>query len=123
MKTVGWKIRTWDATNGVRLFSGKVGSSQQKVINDIKGVPPSGFQVGMLYYDTFSIDGRTRYRRVLMGNDLYYVKAGILEPIFGQTDDPANPELTGSVTLTGTFAPPDIYDAIVAEAMSDEVAP
>jgi len=114
--TIGIKVWTWDAANGVRRWSSRVGGglTQAEIVAQVATWPSSGYQVGMLYYDKFSVDGLARYRRVLMGNDLYYVKPGILEPIFGQTDDPLNPELVGAVKFTGTLAPQDVYDAIVA---------
>ena len=69
-KVVGFKC--WFA-DGSKVSVRTQGRNRQQVEGDLAALAATGLQIIMLYYGEFSVDGKTRYRRILMGNDIYYI--------------------------------------------------
>lgn len=119
--TVAWRAWYADVTNGVRRFSGRVDKPIDEVLADIRALPASGIQVVMLYYEQLASTGEP-YRRIIAGNDFYYVAPGLAEPIFGQTnredDVPA-----GAVVLRGKSIDDATFADLQDEAMSNYEVP
>lgn len=122
-RVVGFKVWWADGTRSVIRLSGR---SRIQVGNDVTALPATGLQVVILYYDEFSVDGLTRYRRILQGNDYYYVFYDDTPPpqlrdwAFGQTNNVAD-TLThvGSKVMTGSQVSDLAYKTWVDAAMGD----
>ena len=122
-KVVGFKC--WFA-DGTKISVRTQGRNRQQVGVDLVGLPATGLQIIMLYYDEFSVDGKTRYRRILQGNDIYYIAFDDTVPpqfrdwLFGQTNNPADlAQYPGAKAMTGQTVSDDFYKLITEQAMVD----
>ena len=122
-KVVGFKAYFAD---GSKVSIRTQGRNQQQVGVDLTALPATGLQVIMLYYDEFSVDGKTRYRRILQGNDIYYIAwDGTVPPqfrdwLFGQTNNAADlAQYPGAKSMTGLTVSDDFYKFVTNQAMAD----
>ena len=122
-KVVGFKC--WFA-DGSKIAIRTQGRNQQQVGVDLAALPATGLQIIMLYYDEFSVDGKTRYRRILQGNDIYYIVWDSTVPpqfrdwLFGQTNNTADlAQYPGAKAMTGQTVSDDAYKFYTEQAMSD----
>ena len=122
-KVVGFKC--WFA-DGSRVAIRTQGRNQQQVGVSLAALPTTGLQIIMLYYDEFSVDGKTRYRRILQGNDIYYILWDTAPPpqfrdwLFGQTNNVADlTQYPGAKAMTGQTVSDDFYKFVTAQAMAD----
>ena len=122
-KVVGFKC--WFA-DGTKVAIRVQGRSRPQVEVDLLALPATGLQVIMLYYDEFSVDGKTRYRRILQGNDIYYIAWDDTVPpqfrdwLFGQTNNAADlAQYPGAKSMTGQTVSDDFYKFVTEQAMVD----
>jgi len=122
-KVVGFKC--WFA-DGRKVSIRTQGRNQQQVGTDLAALAETGLQIIMLYYDEFSIDGKTRYRRMIQGNDIYYIAWDDTVPpqfrdwLFGQTNNAADPnQYPGAKVITGRTVSDDFYKFVTTLAMAD----
>ena len=122
-KVVGFKC--WFA-DGSKVSVRTQGRSRQQVEGDLAALAATGLQIIMLYYDEFSVDGKTRYRRILQGNDIYYIAWDSTVPpqfrdwLFGQTNNAADlAQYPGAKSMTGQTVSDDFYKFVTTQAMAD----
>ena len=122
-KVVGFKC--WFA-DGSKVAVRTQGRNQQQVGVDLAALPSTGLQIIILYYDEFSVDGKTRYRRILQGNNIYYIAWDSTVPpqfrdwLFGQTDSAADlAQYPGAKIMTGQTVSDDFYKFVSEVAMAD----
>lgn len=114
---IGWKA--WYADGSVY-----VGKSRE----DWAALPDDGVLVVMLYHDELvesyarpEFEGQ-RSRRIMSGNDCYWISDGPADHIYGQAD--ASPEQVrerypGALVKTGRFTDDDTFKRVQEEAMAD----
>ena len=122
-KVVGFKC--WFA-DGSKAAIRTQGRTRPQVGADLEALVDAGLLILMLYYDEFSVDGKTRYRRILQGNDFYYIAWDELAPpqfrdwLFGQTNNAADlAQYPGARALAGRTTNDDFYKVVTAQAMAD----
>ena len=129
-KVVGCKVWYADPANGVRRFALKgrdIEGSHAALAAQWAQLPASGVQVVMLYYDEFSpTPSYERYRRIMQGNDRYWLAPGLNDAIYGQGNESADAlaaKYPGVLVKEGAWIDDDTYKSIVDEAMADMDAP
>ena len=122
-KVVGFKL--WFA-DGSKVAIRTQGRNQQQIGVDLDSLPSTGLLVVMLYYDEFSVDGKTRYRRILQGNDIYYITFDSTAPpqfrdwLFGQTNTASDLDrYPGAKSIVGQTTNDDFYKVVTTQAMGD----
>ena len=120
---VGFKIWYADGSKEVVTI---VGRSKEEILNDLEKLPTTGVQIIMLYYNRFSTNGETRYRRVIQGSDIYFFAWDSNVPIdqqdwvFGQTDKVADLlNYISPVQLTGVTINDAFFKTLNDKAMAD----
>jgi hypothetical protein len=113
MKVIGWKA--WYADG-----SKYVGTTR----DDWVALPPVGVLVVMLYYDDHTVSDPTlRYRRVMMGNDRYWLASGgPVDLIYAQGNESSNEILTNypdALVKEGRWTDDHTFKAADADAMQD----
>ena len=122
-RIAGIKIWWADGSKSVIRMDGR---NQQQVGQDLAALPSSGFEIGMIYYQEFSVDGKTRYRRILQGNDIYYIAWDSTVPpqfrdwLFGQTNNATDlAQYPGAKAMNGQTVSDDFYKFVTTQAMAD----
>lgn len=118
-------FKCWFA-DGSKVAVRTQGRNRQQVETDLAVLAATGLQVIILYYDEFSVDGKTRYRRILQGNDIYYIAWDSTVPpqfrdwLFGQTNNVADlANYPGAKAITGLTVSDDFYKFVTGLAMAD----
>ena len=122
-RIAGIKIWWADGSKSVIRMDGR---NQQQVGQDLAALPSSGFEIGMIYYQEFSVDGKTRYRRILQGNAIYYITFDSTAPpqfrdwLFGQTNTASDLDrYPGAKSIVGQTTNDDFYKVVTTQAMGD----
>lgn len=122
-KVVGAKI--WYA-DGTKKLIPIAGQTKDQILGNLSSLPKNQVQIIMLYYNRFDTQGRTRYRRIIQGNDLYYFAWDNSAPpaqqdwIFGQTDKQSDLlNYINPVQMTGSYTNDTWYKNLNEQAMND----
>lgn len=108
---VGWKAY---------MVTGQVYAG--RTLADWRDLPDDGVLVVMLYYDKFCTQGQTRYRRILQGNDWYFIAPGVLDQVYGhgnESPDEIARRYPGAVVKRGQWTDDTHYQQVVAIALDD----
>ena len=118
-------VKGWWADGTKRAVRVK-GRPQVQVAADLALWPAAGFQIGMIYYDKFSVDGLTRHRRIVQGNDYYGFYYDSTPPpalrdwLVLQTNRLEDfDNYPGIVVLSGSWVNDNAYKVWNDEAMAD----
>lgn len=108
MRVIRWKI--WYDDGSVVLG---------KTIDDWTAAPDDGVQIVMLYYDKMATDGVTRYRRVVQGEDYYWMAPSPNDFIYGSGRVDPGPRYPSAVVKLGKWTDDGSFSAMNAAAMAD----
>lgn len=112
MTVIGWKV--WFADGRVAA-----GATPE----EWAALPEDGVLIVMLYYDEFTeADPELRYRRILQGNDSYWLSRGEADHIYGQSDEAAAAiceRYPGAVVKRGKWTDDESYRLAAEAAMTD----
>lgn len=110
---VGWKV--W-------LRDGSVRGGRTPA--DWAALPDDGILCVLLYYNRFSTDGQTRYRRVIQ-DDYYWMAPGTLDHIYGQHSEKGHDladlhrRYPGVVVKRGAWTDDAHFKVLIDEALND----